>query len=1275
MRWDGDRVRFSPSDLTVYLTSEFASWMDRWWLARQRDPSLALPIVPAASAGIARDLPLFAAAAPATTLDCRPDTPGEDDRVLFERGAAHERTVLEGLRAAGTPVTAVNPATQPVEATRAAMAAGIPALYQPHLAADRFEGRPDFLFRTEIESGRFIYEPGDAKLALAVKPEHAVQLCLYAWMLERWQGIRPRHAHVLLGDGSRVQLELELYMHYVGRLTQAFLQVQDHFDARHMPHPGHGSDHGRWTSCAANIIAATDHVRAVAGIRTTQVRRLERAGIRTMTQLAAGTATPGELAAWSGAARLESVPRKGPRAVARPGGALRPAPVPAAPGGAKVVRVAPGIQAEALAHLSTQARLQIESRGQPRPRYEVRPHLDRTQRRGLALVPPESPLDVFFDMEGHPLPGGNWEYLFGAVHIDAPEPYFVPIWALPRTAEQAAFEQFVDTAHARWLQDPRMHIYHYNQYEVAALRRLMGKYGSREDKVDDLLRHEVFVDLLQVVRQGLVIGTAGYSLKDIESLYRPHRAGDVRTAQSCMAAFERWIDTPDSLDPAVSATLRAIAAYNQEDCASTLGLARWLRGVQKIAAIAFVPSRREELLWNATPATAPDPMPRPQARSRPPLLLPPGMDAEAVLQAFGLPETIPDLDAEAADDRHPSEKLIARLEDRAAAAADPEEARIARLLAHLVGFHRREWKPAWWRIFDRAAATTDELAADFDCLAGLERVNPVVAGASNLWDYRYDADQDTKLDAGDRCCFASDVDDEVKIESIDPETGSVTLTPLNITYPPDRVDLIKKDIVPIRALANAVFSYAEAWADGTVTSPAVDDLLRRNRPRIAGRLPGPIAAEGPRFMAALTAAVRGLQNSTLCIQGPPGTGKTHKSSEVILELLREGKVVGVMANAHKAILNLMHAVLDRADENDEPVGVEGARMRLVKIAGDARDPDIAAGRMGYVKDNNKIAEVLARRAPHEGLLVGGSAWCMSNAPSQCFDVLFVDEAGQVSLANLVAAGLAARNLVLVGDQMQLAQPLQGTHPGESGQSALEYLLQGQATIPDDMGVFLSTTLRMHPDICGFISEAVYEGRLRADPRTEIRRLVYGARIGPRVLRRSTGIVWVPVLHEGNSQASDEEVDAIAALAHELYTARFRDERGVERPMTLADVLFVAPYNMQVRRLQRRLRAEFGGEPRVGSVDRFQGLQAPAVVISMCASALEDVPRGLEFLLSPNRLNVAVSRAQCLAVVVGSPTLPAARCNTLEQMRLLDLYCRLVEAAERPAAGAGGLPGG
>jgi superfamily I DNA and/or RNA helicase len=233
----------------------------------------------------------------------------------------------------------------------------------------------------------------------------------------------------------------------------------------------------------------------------------------------------------------------------------------------------------------------------------------------------------------------------------------------------------------------------------------------------------------------------------------------------------------------------------------------------------------------------------------------------------------------------------------------------------------------------------------------------------------------------------------------------------------------------------------------------------------------------------------------------------------------------------------------------------------------------------------------------------------------------------------------------------------GHHPNDSGLSCLEYLLDGSATVPEDLGVFLGQTRRMHPDLCRFVSHAVYEGRLGTIAATARHRVLRSS--DTRLVPAETGIVWAPVEHDGCGQSSDEECDAIVAIVGELLQRRVVDRHGVERPMTEADILIVAPFNLQVRCLREQL----GTGIRIGSVDKFQGQEAPVVIVSLCASTLEEAPRGASFLLNPNRLNVAVSRAEALAIVVGCPELMDVRCRSVEEMRLVNLLCHLVQYAE------------
>jgi uncharacterized protein len=291
------------------------------------------------------------------------------------------------------------------------------------------------------------------------------------------------------------------------------------------------------------------------------------------------------------------------------------------------------------------------------------------------------------------------------------------------------------------------------------------------------------------------------------------------------------------------------------------------------------------------------------------------------------------------------------------------------------------------------------------------------------------------------------------------------------------------------------------------------------------------------------------------------------------------------------------------------------------------------------------------------VLVGGTAWAFSREElGGRFDYLVIDEAGQFALANAVAVGLSTRNLILVGDQMQLAQVTQGHHPGDTGRSCLEYFLHDQATISGERGVFLDKSRRMHPDLCRFVSDAVYEGRLDSIPETKRHRVLRAP--DTTLVPQETGLAWLPVAHDDCTQSSEEECDKIEAIVDELLARRVVDNTGVERAMTRDDILIVAPFNLQVRCLHERVPGI-----RIGSVDKFQGQEAPVVIVSLCASTLDEAPRGASFLLSPNRLNVAVSRAQALAIVVGSPALLDVRVRSVPEMELVNLLCHLVEYAE------------
>lgn len=1088
--------------------------------------------------------------------EIEPDEPDAGQVLLREQGDEHERAFLARLEGSALDVCLVPDCADAPALTAQAIGAGRAVIYQACLAGGDFAGKADFLVRREGRSklGDFYYEVWDTKLSRKAKPYFLVQLCCYAEMLSEIQGCLPGHVSVVLGDFSERRFRIDDCIYFYRRLKSRFMDAQSSFQPGNCPRPARAEGHFRWNSHAARIIVEGDYLCQVADIRQSQIKKLGGAGIETMRQLADSTRE-------------------------------------------HVHRLDDGV----FARLRRQAALQIASAGRDRPLYEPVEPDPLNPRRGLAALPPPSDLDVYFDMEGYPFIEGGLEYLFGACFDEGGRAGFIDWWAHDRQSEKRAFEMFVDWVCERFRRCPSMHVYHYASYETSALKRLMGRHGTREAEIDMLLRNHVFVDLYAVVKQSLLVGEPAYSIKNIEHLYRPRRAGEVSTAVDSVVYYQRWLEAPDGTDWHTSRLLASIRDYNKDDCLSTLQLAGWLRAVQAESGIAWI-----------APA-------EPSDRT--------------------LSETAP---------RSPAALLAEQMLSR----GDPDERRLRELLAQLLEFHWREAKPVFWAMFDRAAMSENELVEDINCLGGLVRTGtpPEKRPRSTVYEYAFDPSQDTKFAAGDEFFFAHDLRVAGSIVSFDGDAGRLSIKlGTRAAEPPDRLSIIPKEHVSAQKIADSIFSQVLRFSEGGELSPALRDLLLRRRPAIQGRESGPILAPGQDIVAGTSAALRGLGGSCLCIQGPPGSGKTTLSASVILDLLRSGRKVGITSNSHKAIDNLMGKVVALAAR-------QSLTINAAKVKGSRGDSGIDSPLVATLVS---AAEAFADGQPLYDL-VGGTAWTFSDAAAAgCLDYLFVDEAGQVALANVAGMARCTRNIVLVGDQMQLSQPVKGSHPGESGQSALEYLLAGHDTIPDDFGIFLPLTYRMHPHICRFISAAFYEGRLEPAPQTAERSLVL-PEAGAGLITRQSGLLYLPVAHEGNTQGSEEEVAAIAGMVESLARCRLGEGDLERRPLSRDDILIVAPYNMQVRLLASALPGY-----RVGTVDKFQGQEAPVVIVSMCASEGSDTPRGIEFLFSKNRLNVAISRAQVLAIVVGSPGLAATAVSTVEQVRLVNLYCWIVEEGLAP----------
>ena len=555
-----------------------------------------------------------------------------------------------------------------------------------------------------------------------------------------------------------------------------------------------------------------------------------------------------------------------------------------------------------------------------------------------------------------------------------------------------------------------------------------------------------------------------------------------------------------------------------------------------------------------------------------------------------------------------------------------------RLLGHLVDYHQREARPQWWAWFRWPQLDDDELVRDRTAIGGLRpEGTPEVEGQSLAYRLSFPP-QEHKLtgkafDAATQKGFRIRVDDA---------HGVVTLL-----RGADRADEpLPRGLTPGGPIGDgvkreALFRFARSYADGEHDAyPALTALLERRLPSV-------------RLDVDPVEAALSLGSSYLFVQGPPGSGKTWQGARMAVELMRQGKRVGVTSLSHKAIHNMLRAVQHEAEG-------QGFVFRGARRAREADEAETAPS-IPFIESSDD-ADVCADPSYQ---LVAGTAWAFTRstvdvrAAEKPLDVLFVDEAGQLALADVLAVGTAARSLVLLGDPNQLPQVAQGSHPEGSGLSVLEHLLAEHETVPPDRGLFLAQTWRLRPELSAFTSSAYYEGRLGYAPDAARRLVAVG-----------NGPVWLPVEHEGHGQSAPEEATAIAAAVSDLLGTPFTDEDGATRPLVETDILVVAPYNAQVRTLRAHLPEGIA----VGTVDKFQGQQAPVVFVSMASSTSEDAPRGIGFAFSSHRFNVATSRAQCRAVLVCSPALLDADCATIDQMRLVSAVSRFVELAAEQVSG-------
>ncbi len=1081
---------------------------------------------------------------------------------LAERGLQHEQNYLAYLCNEGYQVTELT-RESPSEDLMRAMREGPDYIYQAPLEYLSWRGVADFLVKVSKPSnlGDYSYEVLDAKLARETRGETILQLCVYSDVLSEIQGAQPEYAYVLTpGAFEPEPYRLVAFSAYYRRVRTRFLDsVQDIEQQDSYPEPCEKCDRCDWIQQCKQRWRGDDHLVYVAGVNKSQRHTLSAQGL-------------GTLQAFADHEDIEALPIK-------------------------------SASQNSYRRLRNQARLQSQARESGELTQSLLPlEPDADPKLGVYLLPAPSPGDVFFDIEGARFVGDHgFEYLLGYSYLDsASVEQYIPLVADSPAEEARAFSDFMQQMVERIQTWPDMHIYHFHSYEPSAIKRLSGRYAAYQDELDDMLRHERFVDLHAVTKHTVQCGIERYSIKDLEPYFDFDREVDLQTAGDARHALEKWLEE-FPMNEAPKETVAIVVDYNKDDCFATRGLRDWLEGFRS--------------QWIDNGHDIPRPEPDPEVGQELSERLRKMRELSSNLRD-GLPELYDDVS---------------------------DEDKGQWLLSHLIEFHRREDKSRFWEKFRLAALDEEERLEEKSAIAALSFIGTIEQSKTGIPTDQYSfPNQELTIKPGDDLWINQD-DALLRwgtVSEIDHGHLTIDVKKSKKTADIHADSAFSWGLVNSDKLAEAIFNIGERWLAGEDLG-VIRALLDRSLPRFDqfGGLDDARATIADEFELAY-ALVRQIQASVLPIQGPPGTGKTYTGAHMILAAVEAGKKVGVVAQSHKVISNLLKEVasIAREQEIEVPVirnpGTKGADP-------DDEDDMITLGGNGDVETG----------LGNEYSIAGGTAWMWARPEmANSVDILFVDEAGQYSLANTVAVSQAAPSLVLLGDPQQLDQPLQGTHPPGTDASGLAHLLGEHATMPRDRGLFLPETYRMHPDICSYISDLAYEGHLHSEPERANQSLVH-----PDFPER-TGLWYLPVEHSDNTNSSIQEADRVQRLINQLLSGgMWIDHQQQETNLSLEDILVVTPYNAQVGEILQRIPGA-----RVGTVDKFQGQQAPIVIISYATSTPEEAPRGMDFLYSLNRLNVAVSRAKCAVFLICSPRLLEPECRLPWQMRLANGLASYVE---------------
>jgi uncharacterized protein len=1150
------------------------------------------------------------------------DAPNEET-LAQKYGLAFENALMAELESSVEPGTVGAPAAQgDVNQTIELMKAGTPIIYQGGLERiyDKtlFRGMPDFLIREDwlIEfvdnklsarqnkshkpSGVFKYLAYDAKYGGNAKPAYLLQVGLYVDALESL-GFKAEGRHGLVLGSRRIETFEEIEIVPAMRLARKKIadviakaeaavaaNNLDQYSASNLV--WHCTSKKNCDVCEYPDLCKkdrelTDDLVRVANITQNQIARLRSKNVNTMTELAIASDD------------------------------LRPAKM----------------TIETYNKIRNQARVQLESQESGQPVHELLPDP------AVQYLPLKDDADIFFDFEGFPYytERGGLEYLFGNYdwgngenEEEANYELFTEFWAHDRDQEKVAFAGFMEWALERMRKAPGAHIYHYAAYEVAALKRLANRHGCYEQEVDWLIANERLVDMYDIVRNSIIIGDESYSIKKLEPHYGFVRDGDVQKGDVSIEQYDEWREL-DSLrkSPGISEDVRKEASdaadkiyedlrfYNLQDVWSTRELYRWLTTL-KGACSKSGQSRKD---------TEEDE----ERRS-----------SKAIEELAGLNAYTQELFEKVADHEWGKDEEL------------DYQAQIWLALTHSILFYKREDVMFWADLSMRVAMEDEVLETErgggvIRNVSIVERKEKLRKDGTTYEEVTYQADLDPddlfNPKAGMDVVVRFVAEDKKKNRDwgkvVDVSGSKVTFTRQTNSDTKDFAPSALIDSVHIpttskqQALLALSGSIAKKWghpSNPAPETPAIMDLMMRRPPKLKS-LPSLPVPDSNDYLPAVSAAIKDLNFSVLAIQGPPGSGKTYLASRTIVDLVKAGKRVGVAANSHSAVENLLEACIDAGVDPDV----------IVKVQRQGEED-----RPWQVKKSPSTAATFMKNAK-EGYIVGGTNFffCNKAITEYTLDYLFIDEAAQFSLVDCMAVSAMAHNLVLMGDPLQLPQVVLALHPGGVENSALGHYMGEHSILPAEMGYFIEVTRRLHPKVNHAVSWLAYEGKLRSHEVTK-KHFIDG---------HEPGLLTVPVRHSDNSTSSVEEAEEVLRLVIELYVEGDSES-----------VLVVAAYNAQVNLLRETLDNAGFTEDKVmvGTVDKFQGREGMAVIYSFAASSSMDAPRGLEFLLDRNRLNVAISRAKATCYLVFSDTLLESQLKSVEELKAVSRLAGLLEMAAK-----------